>query len=80
MWFWSIFNLLSDLLIKPKKVDWGVKLGKSRSVSKNNKSWFQRIVVTEHLWKTWSVVLASVWQKEHKGDCVLPNWKGFLFK
>ena len=67
MWFWSIFKLLSDSLIKPKRAVCGVKSGKSRSVSKNNKSWFQRILATEHLWKTWSVVSASIWQKEQKG-------------
>ena len=39
MWFWSIFKLLSDSLVKPKKAACGVKPGKSRSVSKNNKSW-----------------------------------------
>ena len=51
-----------------------------RYVSKNNKSWFQRILLTEYLWKTWSTVSASVSQKEHKEDWVLPNWKSFLFK
>ena len=80
MWFWSIFKLLSDSFTKSKRAACGVKSGKSRSVSKNNKSWFPRIAVTEHLWKTWSVASASVWQKEHKGDWVLPNWKSFLFK
>ena len=59
MWFWIIFKLLSDSLIKPKRAVCGVKSGKSRSVSKNNKSWFQRILVTEHLWKIWSAVSAS---------------------
>ena len=68
MWFWSIFKLLSDSLTKSKRAACGVKSGKLRSVSKNNKSWFPRNVVTEHLWKTWSVASASVWQKEHKGD------------
>ena len=66
MWFWNIFKLLSDSLIKPKRAACGVKSGKSRSVSKNNESWFQRILVTEHLWKTWSVVSASVWEKKQK--------------
>ena len=69
MWFWSIFKL-SDSFIKPKRAACGVKSGKPTSVSKKkeNKSWFQRTLVTEHLWKTWSVASASVWQKEHKGD------------
>ena len=80
MGFWSIFKLLSDSLIKPKRAACGVKSGKSKSVSNNNKSWFHRILATEHLWKTWSVVSALVWQKEHKGDWVLPNWKSFLSK
>ena len=66
MWFWSIFKL-SDSLIKPESVACSVKSIKSRSVSKNNKSWLQRILATEHLWKTWSVVSASIWQKEQKG-------------
>ena len=35
-------------MIKPKKAVCGVKSGKSRPVSKNNKSWFQRIVVTDY--------------------------------
>ena len=74
MWFWNIFKLLSDSLIKPKRAACGVKSGKSRSVSKSNKSLIQRILVTEHLWKTWSVVSASVWKKT-QGDWVLPNWK-----
>ena len=65
MWFWSIFKLLSDSLIKAKREACGVKSGKWSSVSKNTKSWFQRILVTEHLWKTWSFVSASIWQKEH---------------
>ena len=51
-----------------------------RSVSKNNKIWFQRILLIEHLWKTWCAVSASVSQKEHKGDWVLPNRESFLFK
>ena len=68
MWFWSIFKLLSGSMIKPKRAACGVKSGKSRSASKINKSWFQRILVTEHLGKTWNVVSASVWQKEHEGD------------
>ena len=66
MWFWNIFKLLSDSLIKPKRAACGVKSGKSRSVSKSNKSLIQRLLVTEHLWKTWSVVLASVWKKKKK--------------
>ena len=66
MWFWNIFKLLSDSLIKPKRAACGVKSGKSRSVSKSNKSLIQRLLVTEHLWKTWSVVLASVWKRKKK--------------
>ena len=66
MWFWNIFKLLSDSLIKSKRAACGVKSGKSRSVSKSNKSLIQRLLVTEHLWKTWSVVLASVWKKKNK--------------
>ena len=80
MWFWSIFKLLSDSLIKLERAAYDVKSGKTRSVSKKNKSWFHRILVTEHLWKPWSVVSASAWQKEDKGDWVLPNWKSFLFR
>ena len=66
MWFWNIFKLLSDSLVKPKRAACGAKSGKSRSVSKNNKSWFQRILVTENWWKTWSVVSASPWKKKKK--------------
>ena len=62
-WFWSIFKLLSDSFIKPKRAAWSVKSVKSRSVSEKNKNWFQRILVTEHLWKTCNVVSASVWKK-----------------
>ena len=64
-------------MIKPKKATCGVKSGKSRSAS-NIKSWFQRTVVTENLWKNGVFFPASVWQKEHKG--VLPKWKNYLFK
>ena len=78
MWYWSIFKSLSDSLIKPKKIACSVKSGKSRPVLKNTKSWFQRILVTEHLWKTWSVVSASVWEEGHKGDWFLSNWKKLL--
>ena len=46
MRFWTIFKLLSDSLIKPKKAACGVKLGKLRSVSKNKETWFQRVLVT----------------------------------
>ena len=66
MWFWSIVKLLSDSLIKPKRAACGVKSGKSRSVSKNNESWFQSVLVNEHLWRIWSVVSASLQQKEQK--------------
>ena len=66
MWFWNIFKLLSDSLIKSERAACGVKSGKSRSVSKSNKSLIQRLLVTEHLWKTWSVVLASVWKRKKK--------------
>ena len=65
MWFWNIFKLLFNSLVKPKRAACGAKSGKSRSVSKNNKSWFQRILVTENWWKTWSVVSASPWKKKH---------------
>ena len=65
MWFWNIFKLLSNSLVKSKRAACGAKSGKSRSVSKDNKSWFQRILVTENLWKTWSVVSASLWKKKH---------------
>ena len=44
-----MFKLLSDSLIKPKRAACGVKSGKLRSVSKNNESWFQAVLVTEHL-------------------------------
>ena len=60
-------------MAKPKRPACGVKSGKSRSVSKNNKICFQQILVTAHLRKTLSFVSASVWQKQHKGDRVLPN-------
>ena len=76
MWFWSMFRLL----IKPKRAACGVKSGKPRCVSKDNKSLFQRILVTGLLWKTWSVASASVWQEEHIGEWVLPNWKSLWFK
>ena len=48
MWFWNIFKLLSNSLVKSKRAACGAKSGKSRSVSKDNKSWFQRILVTEN--------------------------------
>ena len=35
-------------MIKPKRAVYGVKPGKSRPVSKNNKIWFQRILVTDY--------------------------------
>ena len=80
MRIWSIFELLSDSLIKPKTAACSVKSGTSRCVSKNGKNWFQIILVIEHLWKTWSFVSASIWQKEHKEDSVLSNWKKVLVK
>ena len=37
MWFWSIFKLLSDSLIKLERAAYDVKSGKTRSVSKKIK-------------------------------------------
>ena len=36
--------------------------------NRSNSSVHTRLDVTEHLWKTWIVGLASVWRKEHEGD------------
>ena len=78
MWSWGIFKLLSESLIKPKRAAYGVKSGKPRSVSKNNKSSVKRILVTEHLWKTESVVSASIWQKRTQRRLTLTELKKLL--
>ena len=73
LWLWSIFKLLS------KKGSLRCYIRKVK-ICLSKKSWFQRLSVTEHFWKIWTVVSASVWQKENKVDWVLPNWKSFLLK
>ena len=59
-------EVVIQLLDKIKKGTSSSKLGKTRPVSKNNKSWSQRILVTGHLWKKRSVVSAFVLQKNTK--------------
>ena len=66
-------EVVIQLLDKIKKGTSSSKLGKTRPVSKNNKSWSQRILVTGHLWKKRSVVSAFVLQKKHKGDWVFSH-------
>ena len=47
MWFWSVFTLLSDLLIKTKRAACDLNQGSLDLSQKIKVDWFQRILVTE---------------------------------